>query len=470
MNNLNVSEYLHFLPVDKDIFIGWNRYFPSIFILNDAALELMDRIKYNKPIEMDEDIEEYLEEFKKYKFLYEGDPLEGDPSRKNFENLVREEVKKPDRYAEEFYKQEKDYSELKIVTDDCNLACAYCVNDYGRTPGGIKKRDEERLKTVQMCVDQFMERKIRNGVKKTKLFFNGGEILVEWELVKELVERISKKYYDMEVEYSLNTNLTLLTEEMARFFNRHNFKVHISIDGYGEAHDRTRKYNNGKGSFDDLLEKVELYRKYNKEGMKSFQGTIEFPETFDPEEVYKMEKYGFVSARLAPNLLNCPKQDALKKAQLMGKFLKLNDRHDFQVTELVFNQLKRKVNQQEYKFTFNCRGLSALYGTALEFNLSTFALSYLCGFVHDTAIPFEELGYDIYNPKLWDISYKFIKGRMDSLFENCMDCPLAGICVGGCIMAGLDNQNRLNKAACAYQEEMWKIYAQKAYDDSKKET
>ncbi len=468
MKNLNVSEYLHFLPVDKDIFIGWNRYFPSIFILNDAALELMDRIKNNQPIEIDEDIEAYIEEFKKYKFLYQGDPSDGDPFRKDFLNIVREEVKKPDRFAKEFLKQEKDYEDFKIVTDDCNLACAYCVNDYGRTPTGIKKRDNEKLKMVQMCVDQFMERKTRDGAGKAEIFFNGGEILVEWELLKEIVEGIAKKYNDIQVGYGLNTNLTLLTEEMAEFFTRYNFKVHISIDGYKDAHDRTRKYHSGKGSFDDIMEKVELYRKYNKEGMKSFQGTVEFPDEFDPEEVYKMEKYGFVSARLAPNLLNCSEQDALKKARLMGKFLELNDRHDFQVTELVFNQLKRKVNQQEYRFTFNCRGLSALYGTAVELNLTTFALSYLCGFVHDTAIPIDELGHDIYNPKLWDISYKFIKGRMDSLFENCMDCELAGICVGGCIMSGLDNKNRVNKAACAYQKEMWKIYAQKAYDDSRK--
>ena len=468
MKNLHVSEYLHYLPVDKDTYVGWNRYFPSIFILNGAALELMDRIAHDKPIEMDEEIDEYLKEFKKYKFLYEGDFPDGDPSGRDFENMVREEVKKPDRYAEAFFKEEKAYEDLKIVTDDCNLACAYCVNDYGRTPAGIKKKDGEKLKIVETCVDQFMERKTRNGGKETKIFFNGGEILVEWELVKAIVERTAEKYKDIRVDYGLNTNLTLLTEEMAEFFSRHNFNVHISIDGYREAHDRTRKYHGGKGSFDDVMEKVELYRKYNKGGMKSFQGTIEFPDEFDPEEVYKMGKYGFVNARLAPNLLNCTEEDAIKKARLMGKFLELNDREEFQVTELVFNQLKRKVNQQEYKFTFNCRGLSAIYGTALEINLSTLSLSYLCGFVHDTAISMDELGYDIYNPKLWDISYQFIKDRMESMFTNCMDCELAGICVGGCIMSGLDNKNRLNKAACAYQKEMWRIYAGKAYNDSKK--
>ena len=469
MNNLGVSKYLHFLPMDNDIFIGWNRYFPAVFILNDAALDLMDRIKNHQPIEINEETDKYIRELKKYKFLYENGS-DFDPFRENFVRMVRREVEKPDRNARDFYRLKKDYAELKIVTDDCNLACAYCVNNYGRNPSDIKRKDEDKLKIVHSCIDQFMAGKIKNRVKEARIFFNGGEILVEWELIKDLVQRIAYKYKEIKVNYSMNTNLTLLTDEMAEFFNRFNFKLHISIDGYREAHNRTRKYHNGRGSFDDIIKKVEIYRHWNKEkGLKSFQGTIEFPGDFEPEEVYKMEQYGFTSARLAPNLLNCSEEDAQKKARLMGKFLELNSLHQFQVTESVFTRLKDKINQQEYRFNFNCQGLSMLYRIGLELNLSTLSLSHLCGFVPGAALPIEELGYDIYNPKLWEVSYEFIKGRMESVLKLCMECELVGICLGGCIMSGLDNENRLNKAACAYQKEMWKIYVKKAYEDSQEE-
>jgi sulfatase maturation enzyme AslB (radical SAM superfamily) len=453
----------------NDIFIGWNRYFPAVFILNDAALDVMDRIKNNQPLEINEEIEHYVREFKKYKFLYEIGS-NSDPYRENFVRMVREEVEKPDRDARDFYRLKKDYAELKIVTDDCNLACAYCVNNYGRSSAGIKKKDQEKLEIIHSCIDQFMSGKIKNGVREARIFFNGGEILVEWELIKEIVQRIAGKYRNIKVDYGMNTNLTLLTGEMAKFFNRYNFKLHISIDGYREAHNRTRTYHNGRGSFDDVIEKVEIYRRYNKKkGLKNFQGTIEFPDDFEPEEVYKMEQYGFTSARLAPNLLNCTEEDARKKARLMGRFLELNAFHQFQVTESVFTRLKDKINQQEYRFTFNCQGLSALHRMGIELNLSTLSLSHLCGFAPKAALPAEELGYDIYNPKLWEVSYEFIKGRMESVLKNCMECELVGICLGGCIMSGLDNENRLNKAACAYQEEMWNIYVKKAYEDSRKE-
>lgn len=472
---INVSQYLHFLQVEKEMYIGWNRFYPSIFIFNNSALELLDRIKANKPVTAEEEIHiaPFLEEFKKYKFIYEGD---SDPSREDFLKMVRQKLEEPDRGAKDFYRQEEDYADLKIVNEECNLRCSYCVNEDTPPPKhstGMKKKlpEKDRLRIINRCVDQFFARKIKNNVHEAKIFFNGGEILVDWKLIKKIVQRIKRKYPGMKIEYSINTNLALLTEEIARFFKRHHFKVHISIDGYREAHNKTRKYHNGKGSFDDVIEKVGLYRKINKKNsLPAFQGTIEYPDEFQPEEVYKMDKHGFVMARLAPNLLNVTEDDAVKKARLMGKFLELNSRHKekFRVTELIFTRAKNKINQEAYRFSFNCQGLSALPKLGVEVNISTLSISHLCGFIPGTALPAEELQYDIYNPKLWEVSYQFIKDRMGIVLKECMDCPLVGICVGGCILSGLDTQNHLNKSACVYQREMWELYVKKAYQDRKK--
>jgi radical SAM protein with 4Fe4S-binding SPASM domain len=473
MKNVNVSEYLHYAEVDKDIYIGWNRFLPSIFILNKAALSLLDKIEKKTPIEMNENIARFFEEAEKHKFLHEG---ETDPSREEFFNMVHRELDEMDRRAGDFYREEKDYDSLKIGNDNCNLACSYCVNEFEMEAlsgnircSGKKPKRTGKLRIIEKCVDQFFSRKVKNGVPQTKVFFNGGEILVDWPLVKKTVERISKNYPGIKVEYSINTNLTLLNEEIAEFFNRHNFTVHISIDGYKEAHDKTRVYRNKKGSFDDIIEKVELYRKYDKKNsMIYYQGTIEYPDEFKPGEVYKMNRYGFSGARLAPNLLNSSEEDARKKARLMGKFLELNAGNEFEVTELIFTRAKNKINQNEYRFALNCQGLGSAPKPDIEINITTLSVSHLCGFIRKASVPFKELRYDIYNPVLWDVSSRFTRERMDSVMNNCLECPLVGICVGGCILSGIDGRNRLNKAACAYQNEMWEIYIKKVYEDRKK--
>jgi radical SAM protein with 4Fe4S-binding SPASM domain len=469
MKNLKVSKYLHFQQVDNDIYVGWNRFFPSIFIFNTSALELLDAIRDDKPLETDEDIEYFLHEFKKYKFIYEG---EFDRSQQDFLNMVRQHLDELNQRATDFYRLEEDYSVLKIVNDVCNLNCSYCINTYQlprKTNAGIERNFPGKLRIINNCVDQFFARKIKKGIREVSITFNGGEILVDWKIIKNMVQRISQKYPDMKINYEMNTNLTLLTEEMAKFFDRCHFKVNISIDGYKESHDKTRKYHNGRGSFADIIKKIELYRKTNKiDTIKTFQGTIEHIDDFQPEEVYKMEKYGFVTARLAPNLLNCSGDDGKKKAKLMGRFLELNSQHQLQVTELLFTKVKQGINQKEYQFSMNCPGLSGLPKIGFEINITTLSVSHLCGFIRHLAVPIKNLRYDIYNPQLWQVSYEFINQRKESMLKNCIECPLLALCRGGCILSGLDSQNRVNKAACAYQQEIWKIYLKKAYQDRKR--
>ncbi|MGD2092168.1 MAG: radical SAM protein [Candidatus Aminicenantes bacterium] len=468
MKNLKVSKYLHFQPVDHDIYVGWNRFFPSIFIFNRPALELLHRIRDDKPLQTNEEIKYYLKEFKKYKFIYEG---ECDPSQKDFLNMVQQHLDELNQRAADFYRLKEDYSALSIVNDVCNLDCPYCINRYQQSPKkgtGLKNNSRYKRRIIYDCVDQFFARKIKKGIGEVSIAFNGGEILLDWKIIKDMVQRISQKYPGIKVNYQMNTNLTLLTEAMARFFDRYHFKVNVSIDGYKEAHDKTRKYHNGRGSFDDIIKKIELYRKTNNtDSIKAFQGTIENIDDFQPEAVYKMKKYGFVTARLAPNLLNCSEGDGKKKAKLMGRFLALNSQHQFQVTELLFTKVKQGINQKEYQFSLNCPGLSGPPKKGIEINITTLSVSHLCGFIPHLAIPIKTLSYDIYHPQLWQVSYEFINQRKESMLKNCIECPLLALCRGGCILSGLDTQNRVNKAACAYQREIWKIYLKKAYQDRK---
>jgi radical SAM protein with 4Fe4S-binding SPASM domain len=202
--------------------------------------------------------------------------------------------------------------------------------------------------------------------------------------------------------------------------------------------------------------------------MTAFQGTIEGIDDFNPEQVYEMQEHGFLQARLAPNLLNISEEDALKKAEVMGKFLELNDRHTFQVMELFFSNAKNRINQDEYRFAFNCGGLSCLPDMTIYLNVSTLRVSQICAYVHDAWLPLEDMKYDIYNPKLWHKAHRFIKKRAEAIKKYCFDCHLVGLCSGGCIYTGLDNENQLNKAACTYQKKLWSIYIKKVYNDRKK--
>ncbi|MCP4155044.1 MAG: radical SAM protein [bacterium] len=520
MKNYNVSKYLHFQPVEEGMYVGWNRYFPSVFILNDTASAILDDIRDKKELEAIEGMEDFLAELLKYKFIYEGSE---DPSRKDFLEMAANELVRVKKNLENFYQQGKPYHSLSIAIDECNLDCHYCVNQYKRRHQPVKAGFAEKLKRIENCVDQFFSRlepvtkpakesekvpvkerveagleasvetsikgagdaaaetavepaEETSGKNKVKeddgisVFFNGGEILLAWDLLKQTVERIAEKYKKYKIDFGLNTNMTLMTEEMAEFLNRYDFKVSISIDGYEESHNRTRKYFNQKGSYNDIMEGLKIYKKCNPEKpIISFQGTIGSIDGFQPEKVYELESRDFVTARLAPNLLNTTEKDGLEKARVMGELLQLNTKHKLQVTELFFTNAKNIINREAFRFSYNCPGLSCVPTIGINLNVSTQRLSNLCSFVPAGTLSLKEMDYDIYNPKLGKHSYEYVKERTDALLKNCADCELIGVCCGGCIYSGLDNENELNKAACAYQKEMWKIYLKKAYNESKEE-
>ncbi len=461
--NLKFSEHVRFHKLNKDEYFGWNRFFPTILKLNKNAVRLLQNLDKGKDNHASIDkIAEKKDVLLRYKFLYKGDI---DPYPGQFFEKLDEQFQSINQMADGFFSKKQGYAQLYIYNNHCNLKCPYCARNYKRRSYSSATDISERESILYHVVDQYIEGKLKSGLKSVNISLNGGEILLEWKLIKALVERNAKKYHDVAIKYYINTNLTLMTVEIARFMSRHDFDLDISIDGYPGAHNKTRKYHNGQGSFADVVRGLEIYRKYNsKDPITNFQGTIEFPDDFSPEEVFKMSRYGLKNARLAPNLLGVSREDVKKKVKIMARLLALNKKNDFQVNDSYFDNIRDLLNREEYKFYFSCNGLSCLPLVGFHFDISSMRFSHICDYVSKAAVPAKDLNYDIYNPKLWEITRRFIAERVESLKMNCRECEVIAICKGDCVMLGLDSENQVNEAACIFQREMWKFFLTHIYE------
>lgn len=56
----------------------------------------------------------------------------------------------------------------------------------------------------------------------------------------------------------METNGSLLTEEIAKFLNKNNVKILASMDGPHDIHDSMRVYHNGESTFQDVLAWYEI--------------------------------------------------------------------------------------------------------------------------------------------------------------------------------------------------------------------
>lgn len=135
-----------------------------------------------------------------------------------------------------------------VLTECCNLACAECF-----ATKGCKTEKTMPLSTLMQVITDSIDNS--DGEPITYHFF-GGEPLVQFSAIRLAVERIEQAVLRGEIAepvFAITTNATLMTDEIIRFFKKHNFKVGVSVDGNRETHDVLRPYFDGTGTYDDVM-------------------------------------------------------------------------------------------------------------------------------------------------------------------------------------------------------------------------
>ena len=145
--------------------------------------------------------------------------------------------------------------QIKPVGNNCNLNCSYCY----AAPYRKKKIKVLDLKLLEKLIKEAFE--LSNNIV---ISWHGGEpTLVGVDYFKKYMEIIKKyKSDNHNIINMIQTNATLITDEMASFFKDNDFIVSISLDGDKNCHNKNRYNFNGKGSFDETMNGVNVLRRH----------------------------------------------------------------------------------------------------------------------------------------------------------------------------------------------------------------
>lgn len=144
--------------------------------------------------------------------------------------------------------------QIKPVGNHCNLKCSYCY----AAPFIKDKFKKLDLKLLEKIIKESLE--ISNILI---ISWHGGEpTLVGIDYFKEYIKIVNKhKKKNQRVINMIQTNATLINDEMAKFFKKNKFIVSISLDGDEISHNKNRYDFNKKGSFLKTMEGLEILRK-----------------------------------------------------------------------------------------------------------------------------------------------------------------------------------------------------------------
>lgn len=181
------------------------------------------------------------------------------------------------------------------VTDACNLKCKYCA--YGEFYSDFDKREDKMLplsKAKQLIdyLNQFWNSGRNTSAKSvTYISFYGGEPLVNFAFIKEMVEYIKTNIDQShrKILFSMTTNAILLHRYMD-YLVENDFHILVSLDG-NEKNNGYRVDCQGNGSFERVVRNVDLLReKYPEFFDKNVNFNAVFHNRSTVEEVYRFFK------------------------------------------------------------------------------------------------------------------------------------------------------------------------------------
>ncbi len=215
-----------------------------------------------------------------------------------------------EQYIAEFANRQTVVKALCLhVAHDCNLACKYCFAKEGEYNGS---RALMRYETGKQALD-FL---VANSGSRTNLEvdFFGGEPLMNWQTVKELVgyARSLEEPCHKRFRFTLTTNGVLLNDGIMDFLNREMDNIVLSIDGRQKVHDAMRPFPAGAGSYALIMPK--LKKAAESRGAKSYyvRGTFTRHNLDFAEDVKHLADLGFTKISVEPVVADAKEDYALQ--------------------------------------------------------------------------------------------------------------------------------------------------------------
>ena len=183
------------------------------------------------------------------------------------------------------------------VAHTCNLNCSYCFASQGRYHG---ERAVMSYEVGKRALDFLVE---NSGSRHNlEVDFFGGEPLLNWDVVKRLVEyaRSIEKAKGKRFRFTLTTNGVAIDDDVIEFSNREMSNVVLSLDGRKEVHDRYRVDLAGKGSWDKIVPKFQRFVKLRGGKNYYMRGTFTHANPDFLEDIKTMLDLGFDQLSMEP--------------------------------------------------------------------------------------------------------------------------------------------------------------------------
>ena len=225
------------------------------------------------------------------------------------------------------------------VAHACNMTCGYCFAGEGEYHGEKALMSYE---TGKRALDWLIE---NSGTRRNlEVDFFGGEPLMNWDVVKQLVEygRSLEKSNNKKFRFTLTTNGILLNDEILEFVNKEMGNIVLSIDGRKEINDKMRPFRGGQGSYDIIVPKFQKVAESRDQMNYYVRGTFTHNNLDFSKDVLHLADLGFKQISVEPVVAQPTDDYAIREEDLPI----LKEEYD----KLAVEMIKRKKEGKAFNF------------------------------------------------------------------------------------------------------------------------
>ncbi|HZK87886.1 MAG TPA: thioether cross-link-forming SCIFF peptide maturase [Anaerovoracaceae bacterium] len=281
----------------KDIFLALDINSGAVHVVDEEVFRLLDGLENSSA-------KEALEKFSLVKST----------AAKEVSQLIAQEMLfTDDSYITDKMKNNED-SVVKAmclhVAHDCNMICTYCFGEQGTFAGSKCLMSlEVGIKAIDYLIANSGSR------RNLEIDFFGGEPLMNFEVVKKLVEygREQEKLFNKNIRFTITTNGLLLDDEKTKYINQTMDNVILSIDGRPEVNDNMRKTVNGSPTY-DIITKNYLNFVNKREGLYYVRGTFTRNNLDFAKDIEHLVNLGFSNVSVEPVVTDLKQPYALQES------------------------------------------------------------------------------------------------------------------------------------------------------------
>lgn len=322
---------------------------------------------------------------------------------------------------------------IRPVSTVCNLSCYYCYNKIELLP------KPDRFMKIDV-LQQVIQNVINSGRKTIKFLWHGGEPMIAGlDFYRKAVEfqknSVARLPYPVTVTNTIQTNGLLVDEGKVNFFILNKFRFGVSVDGPDYVHNHNRYDSFGRGSHNNVLEKIRMLKRMGGEcGIVSVITTKSLPHAKEIFDFLVSEK--LFNAHFSPYVEINPTTGKINErsitAEEFGGFI-----------IQVFQEWKLLKNPQ-VKIRIIDNFLQGLLGGRVE--LCTFARNcshhllieangdvFICGRnANNRKFYAGNAAYTAINNIIASREFQEITNQMSRIPASCEKCKWFTVCKGGC--------------------------------------